>query len=301
MSNGGGKLENPKKTIMHVSNVSIVINILLSAVKLVAGFAANSGAMVSDAIHSASDVFSTVIVMIGAGAAAKKADHDHPYGHERMECIAAVILSAVLFVTGLGIGFEGLKKIIGGHYEQLAVPGMLALGAAVLSIAVKELMFWYTRYYGKKVDSTALMADAWHHRSDALSSIGSLAGIIGARLGFPICDPLASVVICVFILKAAYDICKEALDKMVDKSCDDETEREMAEIIKLQDGVKSLDLLMTRMFGSKIYVDVEISADGNISLVNAHEIAEDVHHAIERSFPKVKHCMVHVNPYIEKK
>ncbi len=294
-------MENPKKTIMHVSNVSIVINILLSAVKLVAGFAANSGAMVSDAIHSASDVFSTVIVMIGAGAAAKKADHDHPYGHERMECIAAVILSAVLFVTGLGIGFEGLKKIIGGHYEQLAVPGMLALGAAVLSIAVKELMFWYTRYYGKKVDSTALMADAWHHRSDALSSIGSLAGIIGARLGFPICDPLASVVICVFILKAAYDICKEALDKMVDKSCDDETEREMAEIIKLQDGVKSLDLLMTRMFGSKIYVDVEISADGNISLVNAHEIAEDVHHAIERSFPKVKHCMVHVNPYIEKK
>ncbi len=294
-------MENPKKTIMHVSNVSIVINILLSAVKLVAGFAANSGAMISDAIHSASDVFSTVIVMIGAGAAAKKADHDHPYGHERMECIAAVILSAVLFVTGLGIGFEGLKKIIGGHYEQLAVPGMLALGAAVLSIAVKELMFWYTRYYGKKVDSTALMADAWHHRSDALSSIGSLAGIIGARLGFPICDPLASVVICVFILKAAYDICKEALDKMVDKSCDDETEREMAEIIKLQDGVKSLDLLMTRMFGSKIYVDVEISADGNISLVNAHEIAEDVHHAIERSFPKVKHCMVHVNPYIEKK
>ncbi len=299
--NGGEKVENPKKTIMHVSNVSIVINILLSAVKLVAGFAANSGAMISDAIHSASDVFSTVIVMIGAGAAAKKADHDHPYGHERMECIAAVILSAVLFVTGLGIGFEGLKKIIGGHYEQLAVPGMLALGAAALSIAVKELMFWYTRYYGKKVDSTALMADAWHHRSDALSSIGSLAGIIGARLGFPICDPLASVVICVFILKAAYDICKEALDKMVDKSCDDETEREMAEIIKLQDGVKSLDLLMTRMFGSKIYVDVEISADGNISLVNAHEIAEDVHHAIERSFPKVKHCMVHVNPYIEKK
>ena len=296
MSNGGEKLENPKKTIMHVSNVSIVINILLSAVKLVAGFAANSGAMISDAIHSASDVFSTVIVMIGAGAAAKKADHDHPYGHERMECIAAVILSAVLFVTGLGIGFEGLKKIIGGHYEQLAVPGMLALGAAVLSIAVKELMFWYTRYYGKKVDSTALMADAWHHRSDALSSIGSLAGIIGARLGFPICDPLASVVICVFILKAAYDICKEALDKMVDKSCDDETEREMAEIIKLQDGVKSLDLLMTRMFGSKIYVDVEISADGNISLINAHEIAEGVHHAIERSFPKVKHCMVHVNP-----
>ncbi len=292
--------DNTKKIIMRVSNVSIVINMLLSAVKLVAGFAANSGAIISDAIHSASDVFSTIIVMIGAGAAAKKADHDHPYGHERMECIAAVILSAVLFVTGLGIGFDGVKKIASARFETLAVPGALALGAAALSIVVKEAMFWYTRYYGKKVDSTALMADAWHHRSDALSSIGSFVGILGARLGFPVCDPIASVVICLFILKAAYDICKEALDKMVDKSCDDETEREMAEIIKLQDGVISLDLLMTRMFGSKIYVDVEISADGNISLIRAHAIAEQVHHAIERSFPKVKHCMVHVNPYIEK-
>ncbi len=292
--------DNSKKIIMRVSNVSIVINMLLSAVKLVAGFAANSGAIISDAIHSASDVFSTIIVMIGAGAAAKKADHDHPYGHERMECIAAVILSAVLFVTGLGIGFDGVKKIASARFETLAIPGALALGAAALSIVVKEAMFWYTRYYGKKVDSTALMADAWHHRSDALSSIGSFVGILGARLGFPVCDPIASVVICLFILKAAYDICKEALDKMVDKSCDDETEREMAEIIKLQDGVVSLDLLMTRMFGSKIYVDVEISADGNISLIRAHAIAEQVHHAIERSFPKVKHCMVHVNPYIEK-
>ncbi len=292
--------DNSKKIIMRVSNVSIVINMLLSAVKLVAGFAANSGAIISDAIHSASDVFSTIIVMIGAGAAAKKADHDHPYGHERMECIAAVILSAVLFVTGLGIGFDGVKKIASARFETLAIPGALALGAAALSIVVKEAMFWYTRHYGKKVDSTALMADAWHHRSDALSSIGSFVGILGARLGFPVCDPIASVVICLFILKAAYDICKEALDKMVDKSCDDETEREMAEIIKLQDGVVSLDILMTRMFGSKIYVDVEISADGNISLIKAHAIAEQVHHAIERSFPKVKHCMVHVNPYIEK-
>ncbi len=292
--------DNSTKIIMRVSNVSIVINMLLSAVKLVAGFAANSGAIISDAIHSASDVFSTIIVMIGAGAAAKKADHDHPYGHERMECIAAVILSAVLFVTGLGIGVDGVKKIASARLEPLVVPGALALGAAALSIIVKEAMFWYTRHYGKKVDSTALMADAWHHRSDALSSVGSFVGILGARLGFPVCDPIASVVICLFILKAAYDICKEALDKMVDKSCDDETEREMAEIIKLQDGVISLDLLMTRMFGSKIYVDVEISADANISLIRAHAIAEQVHHAIERSFPKVKHCMVHVNPYIEK-
>lgn len=285
-----------KRVIMRVSNVSIVVNIFLSVVKLIIGFIAASGAMISDAVHSASDVFSTIIVMIGASAAAKEPDEEHPYGHDRMECIAAIILSVVLFVTGIGIGVNGIKKIFGGNYAELAVPGALALFAAILSIAVKEGMYWYTIYYAKKVDSTALTADAWHHRSDALSSIGSFIGILGARLGFPICDPLASVVICLFIIKAAYDICKESLDKMVDKSCDEKIENQMSGIIKAQDGVISLDLLMTRMFGSKLYVDVEIGADETISLKESHQIAQNVHDAIELNFPKVKHCMVHVNP-----
>lgn len=281
---------------MRVSNVSIVVNIFLSLIKLIIGVAAASGAMISDAVHSASDVFSTVIVMIGANAAAKAPDEEHPYGHDRMECIAAVILSVVLFVTGVGIGMTGIKKIFGGNYADLAVPGALALVAAVLSIVIKEAMFWYTIHNAKKVDSTALTADAWHHRSDALSSVGSFIGILGARIGFPICDPLASVVICLFIIKAAYDICKESLDKMVDKSCDEEVEKEMSNIIKAEDGVISLDLLMTRMFGSKLYVDVEIGADETISLKESHQIAQNVHDAIEKKFPKVKHCMVHVNP-----
>lgn len=285
-----------KSVVMRVSNISIAVNIFLSAVKLIIGLIAHSGAMVSDAIHSASDVFSTIIVMIGANAAAKAPDDEHPYGHDRMECIAAIILSVVLLITGIGIGMTGVRKIFGGNYSELIIPGALALGAAVLSIIVKEAMFWYTKYYAKKIDSTALAADAWHHRSDALSSIGSFIGILGARLGFPICDPIASVIICLFIIKAAYDICKESLDKMVDKSCDEATEKEMGNIVKLQDGVLSLDLLMTRMFGSKIYVDVEIGADETISLKESHEIAQNVHDAIERNFPKVKHCMVHVNP-----
>ena len=278
--------QSSKKIIMRVSNISIVVNVLLSAIKFVVGVIANSGAMISDAIHSVSDVFSTIIVMIGANAAAKDPDQEHPYGHDRME----------LFITGIGVGITGVKKIFGGNYGDLAVPGALALVAAVISIVVKEGMFWYTRFYGKKVDSTALLADAWHHRSDALSSVGSFIGILGARLGFPICDPLASVVICLFIVKAAYNICKEALDKMVDKSCDDETERKMSDLIKSQEGVISLDLLMTRMFGSKLYVDVEIGADENTPLRDSHAIAENVHNAIEANFPKVKHCMVHVNP-----
>ena len=288
--------QSSKKIIMRVSNISIVVNVLLSAIKFVVGVIANSGAMISDALHSVSDVFSTIIVMIGANAAAKDPDQEHPYGHDRMECIAAIVLAIVLFITGIGVGITGVKKIFGGNYGDLAVPGALALVAAVISIVVKEGMFWYTRFYGKKVDSTALLADAWHHRSDALSSVGSFIGILGARLGFPICDPLASVVICLFIVKAAYNICKEALDKMVDKSCDDETERKMSDLIKSQEGVISLDLLMTRMFGSKLYVDVEIGADENTPLRDSHAIAENVHNAIEANFPKVKHCMVHVNP-----
>ncbi len=285
-----------KNVIMRVSNVSIVVNIFLSLVKLIIGFVAASGAMISDAVHSASDVFSTVVVMIGANAAAKEPDNEHPYGHDRMECIAAVILSVVLFVTGIGIGLTGLKKIFGGSYTELAVPGALALTAAVLSVIVKEAMFWYTIHNAKKINSTALTADAWHHRSDSLSSVGSFIGILGARLGFPICDPIASVIICLFIIKAAFDICKESLDEMVDKSCDEQVEKDMSEIIKAQDGVISLDLLMTRMFGSKMYVDVEIGADETISLKESHQIAQNVHDAIEKSFPKVKHCMVHVNP-----
>lgn len=288
--------QSSKKIIMRVSNISIVVNVLLSAIKFVVGVIANSGAMISDAVHSVSDVFSTIIVMIGANAAAKDPDVEHPYGHDRMECIAAIVLAIVLFITGIGVGITGVKKIFGGNYGDLAVPGALALVAAVISVVVKEGMFWYTRFYGKKVDSTALLADAWHHRSDALSSVGSFVGILGARLGFPICDPLASVVICLFIVKAAYNICKEALDKMVDKSCDEETERKMSDLIKSQEGVISLDLLMTRMFGSKLYVDVEIGADENTPLRDSHAIAENVHNAIEANFPKVKHCMVHVNP-----
>lgn len=140
------------------------------------------------------------------------------------------------------------------------------------------------------------MAEAWHHRSDALSSIGAFAGILGARLGYPILDPIASVIICLFIGKAAYDIFKDAVDKMVDKSCDDETLEQMRGIISKQAGVLSIDMLHTRLFGAKMYVDIEISADGTLSLEEGHEIAQKVHDAIEKEFPLVKHCMVHVNP-----
>lgn len=204
---------NFEKVAMKVSYVSIVANVILSLLKLIAGIIAYSGAMISDAIHSASDVFSTIIVMVGIHMSNKESDKEHPYGHERMECVAAIILSTVLAITGLGIGYTAVVKIFSGNYSDLVVPGRLALGAAVLSIAVKEAMFWYTKVNADRIHSGALMADAWHHRSDALSSVGALIGIVGARLGFPVMDTVASLVICFFIGKAAYDIFKDAVDK----------------------------------------------------------------------------------------
>lgn len=281
----------------RVSAVSIIVNLILSFLKLVAGIVASSGAMVSDAVHSASDVFSTVIVIVGIAVSRKKSDEDHQYGHERMECMASLLLAAVLALTGAGIGISGIRKIAGGNYGALAVPGALALAAALISIAVKEWMYWYTRAAAKKINSGALMADAWHHRSDALSSIGALIGITGARMGYPVLDAVASVVICLFIEKAALDIFKDAMDKMVDKSCPDELVEQMKKVILGQKGVIAIDDIKTRLFGDKIYVDVEFSADGSKSLEESHAIAERVHGAIEKEFPAVKHCMVHVNPY----
>lgn len=290
------KVLDEKKLAMKVSFVSIVINLILSAMKLLAGVIAHSGAMISDAVHSASDVFSTIIVIIGVNISSKKSDEEHPYGHERLECVASIILAVILALTGVGIGISGAEKIIGGNYENLQIPGILALIAAVVSIVVKEWMYWYTRAAAKKINSSALMADAWHHRSDSLSSIGAFVGILGARMGSPILDPVASVAICIFIEKASLDIFKDAIDKMVDKSCDEKTTKKIYKVIEAQNGVERVDEVRTRLFGAKIYVDVEISADGTKTLNETHAIAEQVHHQIESNIANVKHCMVHVNP-----
>mgnify|MGYP000914382035 CR=1 FL=1 len=214
-SNTTAKKEEPAwehKVAMKVSGVSIAVNLLLSLFKLLAGILAHSGAMISDAIHSASDVGSTFVVIVGVNLSSKKSDKEHQYGHERMECVSSIILSGLLLATGIGIGMNGIENIIKSTSgASIAIPGTLALIAAVVSIVVKEWMFWYTRSAAKKINSGALMADAWHHRSDAMSSVGAFIGILGARLGFPILDPLASVAICILIVKASVDIFKDAL------------------------------------------------------------------------------------------
>ena len=291
-------MENSNEKIaLKVSRNCIAGNVFLSGVKLWAGIYANSSAMILDAAHSLSDVFGTIIVILGVKMANRKPDKEHPYGHERFDCVAAICLAAVLFATGAAVGYSGLQKLTGGgNFVNPTAPGPAALIVAAASIALKEAMYWYTRAAAKKTDSGALMAEAWHHRSDALSSVGSFAGILGARLGYPILDPAACVVISLFILKAAVDIFRNAVGRMTDRACDDKLSNEMHDLILAQEDVEGVDQLKTRLFGDKIYVDVEINIDGGITLNDAHDTAQRVHDAIEEKFPKVKHCMVHVNP-----
>lgn len=285
-----------ERTAIRVSVVSLTVNFFLTIFKLFAGIAASSGAMVSDAIHSASDVFSTVIVMIGIKISTKDPDKEHPYGHERMECVAAIILATILMLTAIGIGETTINKLISQDKTNISMPGILALVAAIVSLIIKEAMYWYTKINAKKINSTALMADAWHHRSDALSSIGAFVGILGARMGIVVLDPIASLVICFFIGKAAYDIFKDAIDKMVDKSCDEITEQKIINLALSQKGVIDVNALKTRLFGNRIYVDIEIAADKSSTLDEAHNIADKVHDEIEKEFSEIKHIMVHVNP-----
>ena len=292
---------NLEKIVLKTSVVTIIVNALLSVFKLIAGILGSSMALISDAVHSASDVFSTFIVLIGVKISSKKADKRHPFGHERFECVAAIILAAVLFATGAGIGYSGVENIVSGAYKELEIPKLIALIAAALSIVVKEGMFWYTIIAAKRVNSTALKADAWHHRSDALSSIGSLVGVVGAMCGVPVLDSVACLVICAMIIFAAVKIFIDAVKKMTDEACDERTENEIKEFISSCDGVKRIDLLMTRLFGNRIYVIVEIACDGSLSLYEAHEIAETLHKGIEENFPLVKHITVHVNPSKEEK
>lgn len=293
-------MEN-KKIAYRVSITTIIINSLLAVIKLLSGIISSSSAMVSDAIHTFSDVATTIIAMIGVAIGSKKDDDNHQYGHERIECIASLILSMILFVTGIEIGLSGIKILINNNIDSISEPGLFALIAAIISIIVKELMYWYTIVAAKKINSSALKADAWHHRSDALSSVGALIGIILSRMGYKYFDPLASIIISLFICKVAIEIFLDATDKLVDKSWEDDKIKELETLVLKQKGVLRIDDIKTRVFANKVYVDIEIAADGEKTLYETHNIAEKVHNKVEKKFKDVKHIMVHVNPYEERK
>jgi cation diffusion facilitator family transporter len=287
------------KLANKVSIRTMVLNFILTAVQIVIGILAGSAALVSSAIHTLSDGATTIIVIIGVNLAGKKSDKSHQYGHERFESIASLIMAVVLAIVGIGIGYSAVHDIIvhtrGGEYEPMSME-VAALIIAGLTIAAKEWMFWYTRAAAKKTGSGALMADAWHSRSDAMATVGAFFGILGAKMGFPVLDSVAGIIICAFIVKTAFDIFRDATNQMVDKACAPEVLEKLETVISEQDGVLGIDLLKTRMFGSKMYVDIEIAANGTLTLNESHRIAEAVHDAVEAAFCEVKHCMVHVNP-----
>lgn len=291
--------ENENVIVRRLSAVGIIGNILLVAFKLYAGIAGHSSAMVSDAVHSLSDVFATFIAALGVRISRKVPDEEHPYGHDRYECIASMILGMILLGTGLGIGIQGVRTVLSQDPDLLPVPSAIALVAAVVSIIVKEAMYRYTRYYAQKLNSSAFMADAWHHRSDAFSSVGSLIGIAGAMYGCPVLDSAAGVIISLFIVKVGLDIQKDALSNMLDTSCGPAYDAELKKFMESLPGVDGVDLVQSRKFGNKIYIDAEIAVDGSLSLEKAHRISEDVHDAVEKRSPEIKHIMIHVNPSVQ--
>lgn len=287
---------NEKSIILRISLVSVLGNATLSIFKFVAGIIGGSSAMVSDAIHSFSDVLTTIIAVFGVRLSKKEADKSHPYGHERFECVASLILGIILLVTGIGIGKAGIENIASGNYKTMATPGIIALIAAIISIITKEGMYWYTRYYAKIIKSPAFMADAWHHRSDALSSIGSLIGVVGAMLGLPIMDCIASLVICLFIFKVSYDILKDAISKMLDTSCGEKFEKELTEYVAQLEEIVQIDKIHSRRFGNKAYIDMVLRIDGELSLREADNIAERIHNKVENHFSDIKHISIQLKP-----
>lgn len=287
-----------EQTTMQVSFISIGGNLFLCLLKLLAGLLGRSGALISDAVHSAADAVDTIIVIIGIKLASKAPDARHPYGHERMECVAAILLSMVLGLIGLGIGYAGLEKIFSRQYETMAIPGTLALAAALISIALKESLYWYMRNSAKRLRSDSLMAIAWHNRADALSSLGSFIGIAGSRAGFPILDPLVSVIICLFVIKAALSIFKGAIDKMVDHACPSETVEALRKAVSDCQDVVSVGKLRTRLFSDKAYVEIEIFLPEDITLKHSYEICCNLQKQIEQDFQQVKECLILPRPSV---
>lgn len=291
-----------QKEVYKVSVICIIGNVLLMLGKIITGILANSSSLISDGVHSGSDVFSTIIVMIGTKISGKKPDKDHPFGHERFESVACMILAIILGGTALILAYNGIVNIIdfcNGNKPKFNDFTYIALGFAVGSIVVKFLMYLYSIIVAKKINSPSLKADAYHHLSDSLSSFGSVIGIIGIIVGgnWSILDPISSIVIALFILKVAFDIGKEAINQVVDKAGSPEYESKIKEIVGSNKEVKKINSIKTRQFANKYYVELEIAVDGNLSVTEGHKIANDVHNKIEETMGDIKHCMVHVDPY----
>lgn len=279
---------------ISTARTTIAINTVLCIFKILAGIIGKSNAMVADGVHTLSDVLTTVVAAIGIRISAKDADAEHQYGHEKYEPLFSKIISTILIITGFVIGYEGIKTLAGG---ELQAPGRIALIAAALSIFTKEGMYWMTIKTARKIKSISLEADAWHHRSDALSSIGTFIGVLGARMGLEVLDPIAGIVVSLLIIKVGVQIWLRASEGLVDAAAPDKIVKKIEELTMDVDGVMGINSLKTRLFGNRLYVDIDIEVDGNITVQEGHDIAEEVHDHIENKIKETKHCMVHVDPY----
>lgn len=280
---------------LKTSILTIIINIILATIKIAAGIIGRSTAVLADGVHTLSDILTTFVVVIGLKISSKAPDDDHPYGHEKYELIFSKILSIFLAVTGIFIGYSGLKILINGNIK---VPGRVALFAALISIFTKEVMYRYTLKTAKKIKSFSMEADAWHHRSDALSSIGTFIGVLGARLGIGILDPIAAIIVSILVVKVGIDLYLKSIRGLVDESADDETLQRIEKIILSVKEVKEIKDLKTRISGNNIDVDVDITVDGSMTVGEGHDVAEEIHGLVVDEITDVKHCMVHVEPYI---
>ena len=281
---------------VKTSWITVLVNVVLSAFKILAGVIGNSSAMIADGAHTLSDVLTTFVVLLGLKVSSKEADEEHPYGHEKYESVFAKILSILLLLTGIFIGYEAIKVLISGEFRK---PKLIALIAAFLSIVIKEGMYWYTIKVAKKIKSISMEADAWHQRSDVFSSIGTFMGILGAQLHFPALDPIAGIIVSFFIIKVGVSLYIKSVKELVDESAGDDSIQKIKDIIAVVDGVRKIKNLKTRVFGNKIYVDIEILVDSHISVKSGHDIAEKVHDKLEIEMTDIKHCMVHIEPFQE--
>lgn len=285
-------MDNYKKAT-RVSIITVIINTVLAIFKVIAGIVGKSSAMIADGIHTFSDIATTVVVIIGLKISNKDADEKHPYGHEKFEPEISKIVSLLLAGTGVFLAYNSIQILLSGNLDT---PKPIALYAALTSIVVKEGMYWYTIITARKVKSIAMEADAWHHRSDAISSVGTLIGIAGARMGFKFLDPVAGVIVSLVLIKVGVEFYLKATGQLVDQSADDEVIEQIKEVAASIEGVKEINDLKTRKFGNKIYVDIEIQVDKRMTVEEGHHIANLVHDSIENTIEDVKHCMIHVEP-----
>ncbi|WZL74411.1 cation diffusion facilitator family transporter [Clostridiaceae bacterium 35-E11] len=286
------------KLVDKVIRTTIILNVLLTMIKIGAGYFGNSSAIIADGLHSASDIATSVGVVLGMLFASKPKDEQHQYGHEKAESIAGFILAAILILTGINIGYQSLKTIFMQTYQ---IPQSYTAIVALISIVIKEYQFRITAQAAKELNSNAMMGDAWHHRSDAFSSIAALVGIIGARLGYAFLDPLAGTVVSVIVVKIGFKLLLATVDELMDGAIDIEQMKSVAEEIKMIQGVKSITEFRGRKHGSKGYIDIKICVDARITVHKGHTIGEKVEQLILDRIVNIKDVVVHIDPCHENK